>query len=291
MYLSSNHLTVGDLLKEGKSYLKSYFDYNYSLDAELLLSYTIGITREALISKTYDRISLKDVEQYHKYLKDRSDGKSVAHIIGSKYFWKDQFIISYDTLIPRPESELLIEEALAYIAQKQWQDKKLNILDLGCGSGCLAISLLKELPNSRATAVDFSDKALEIADRNAHLHQVKNRWSTILSNWFEKISTSEKFDIILCNPPYIPLGHKEFLSKEVLNDPHTALFAGDDGLEDYKKILMRIGSYMHSESIALLEFGENQATNIQSIALNNNLRIHGLYRDLQSIERVIALTI
>lgn len=273
------------------------------LDQDLLLAHVLNCTREYILIHPEHELSKAEKERYQSYLARREAGEPLAYITGKKEFWGLDFKVTPDVLIPRPETELIIELVLDYISP----EKTYNILDLGTGSGCIAISLTKELERKKVehsiTAVDISEKALAIAKENAGAHRVNINF--LQSDWFgvfqlsadrtqqtalsrqrladgrQQEAESEKYDIILSNPPYVnPQG--EF-SESILYEPKGALFAEEQGLKDVFALLEQVSDYLKSDGIFLCEIGAEQKPLIEA-AYPDKLKF---YKDLAGHDRVL----
>lgn len=219
------------------------------------------------------------------WLARRLKGEPLSRIKGMREFWSLPFQLNENTLDPRPESELIIEAVLKWVGlriKEPWR-----LLDLGTGSGCLLISLLHELKNASGVGVDIEENALSMARKNAELNGVLPRARFQLSNWGEGIC--EKFDIIVSNPPYIPLQEKEALEKAVLNyDPAQALFGGEDGLKCYALLAKIIPSFLAPGGLVILEIGMGQSGFVISLFQEQRFQLLFILKDLQGIQRTLA---
>ena len=285
----SSITTISDTLKEAQTLLKKSNISTYKLDAKILLSHILKLNNsEELLFKLNQKISELDYFQYFKLINRRSQNEPIAYIMGNKDFWKQNYTIDHNVLIPRPETELIIELLLKKFSKNI--NANLNILELGTGSGCIILSLLSELKYSNATAIDISKKALNIAKLNAQKLSLDNRVNFKLSNWFSNLTSNFKFDIIIANPPYISLNDWETLDKNVKYfEPKEALTDNKDGLENYRIIAKHSKNYLSKDGVIALEIGINQNFAIQNIFQNYEYQID-FYKDLQSIERVAIIT-
>jgi release factor glutamine methyltransferase len=287
--MRSSITTISDTLKEAQILLKKSNISTYKLDAKILLSHILKLNNsEELLFKLNQKISELDYFQYFKLINRRSQNEPIAYIIGNKDFWKQNYTIDHNVLIPRPETELIIELLLKKLSKKI--NANLNILELGTGSGCIILSLLSELKYSNATAIDLSKKALNIAKLNAQKFSLDNRVNFKLSNWFSNLTSNFKFDIIIANPPYISLNDWETLDKNVKYfEPKEALTDNKDGLKNYRIIAKYSKNYLSKDGVIALEIGINQNFAIQNIFQSYEYQID-FYKDLQSIERVAIIT-
>lgn len=254
------------------------------LDARLLLMAALHATREDLVATPACELLPYEWQRLDEMLQKREKKMPVAYILGTKEFWGLDFLVSQATLIPRPDSETLIETARSIFSGSAGPQ---TILDLGTGSGCLAVSALKTFPEAKGCAVDNSDEALAIAARNAQAHGVSSRLQLIKSNWGSGVD--RPFDLVLCNPPYIAGTDAGALAEDVVAyEPEGALFAGEDGLAAYAEILADLPRLMTAKGYALFELGKGQAPQVIALSRAQELKIQGIYKDLAGIERCIA---
>lgn len=251
-----------------------------SLDCCVFLSFILGIDKK-------DFLKYKDDDfKYEKLLESmivrRLCNEPVSKIINNKSFWDYDFYVNNDVLDPRPDTETMIE----MILDDYDSDEKFDILDLGTGSGCIILTLLKLFKNSNGIAVDISEKALEIAKLNAHKLNI-NRINFIESNWNDKING--KFDIIVSNPPYIETEYIDNLSKDVKNfDPRIALDGGITGLDCYNYIAKNIIKNCKENTRIFLEIGYKQANDVINIFEQNNFVLHKIGKDLNGYDRIVS---
>lgn len=247
------------------------------LDAEVLLAHQLGWSRGDLILKS-DLVI--DPQDYDLMVKRRALGEPVAHITGSREFWSLDLIVTPDVLIPRPDSETLIEVALRLAAHPP-----ARILDLGTGSGALLLAALSEWPEATGIGIDASAAALAVAQRNAVRTGLGNRAMFRAGNWGQGLD--ERFDLILSNPPYI--AETEPLSDEVrMHEPATALFAGHDGLDDYRRILPQLSRLLQPGGLAVVEIGYRQGAALLDLAAMHGLHA-SVHPDLAGRDRAVAL--
>lgn len=247
------------------------------LDAEVLLAHQLGWSRGDLILKSDLMI---DPQDYDLMVKRRALGEPVAHITGSREFWSLDLIVTPDVLIPRPDSETLIEVALRLAAHPP-----ARILDLGTGSGALLLAALSEWPEATGIGIDASAAALAVAQRNAVRTGLGNRAMFRAGNWGQGLD--ERFDLILSNPPYI--AETEPLSDEVrMHEPATALFAGHDGLDDYRRILPQLSRLLQPGGLAVVEIGYRQGAALLDLAAMHGLHA-SVHPDLAGRDRAVAL--
>ena len=253
-----------------------------NLDVKILLAFLLNIDNKEIINYLDNEISNEFFNNFQKLLSRRLNREPIANIIGKKAFWDHDFIVNENVLTPRPDSETLIEAVLENYKNK---DQKLNILDLGTGSGCLILTLLSIYQNSQGLAIDISDKALEIAKQNAKLLNI-NSIKFLKNNWNDNIN--EKFDIIISNPPYIPKKEIEDLEPEVNKyNPLLALDGGNDGLDCYKYLAENLQKNCKRDTKIFLEIGKNQENYITKIFKNNEFELLKMYKDINGIVRVL----
>ncbi len=252
------------------------------LDCKILLSNILNIKVGDLVFYYQKQLDSEKFDKFKNMIQRRLNNEPVSKIINNKYFWDYNFYVDKNVLDPRPDSESIIE----LILEDYKNDEKLNILDLGSGSGCLIITLLKIFKNSNGLAIDISDKALEIVKKNAELLNIKNL-DILKSNWNDEISG--KFDIIISNPPYIETNEINNLSKDVKSfDPLLALDGGFDGLDCYRYIAKNIKKNCKKNTKLYFEIGKGQETDVKNIFLNKGFKLFKTGKDLAGIERVIS---
>ena len=278
-------MQIVNALRNGAKLLIDSNIESASIDARLLLKYALNLSEEGLNRDYYHDIDDDLYEIYLSLIKRRTTHEPIAYIIESKEFYGRNFVVNQDVLIPRPDSETLIEAVLKKFPKK---DSQVNILDIGTGSGCLINSLLLEYPHSKGLATDISDAALRVAMQNAKLLGTENRVTFKKSDIFEVIE-KEYFDIIISNPPYIAKSEVEYMSKSTSFEPEIALFAQNHGLVIYERIASNVANYMHEDSIIFLEIGFRQEKDVVKIFERNNLRIDDLINDLSGITRCVVI--
>ena len=245
-------MIIEDTIKKASDILKKNNIISHNLDAEILLSNIIGTSREFLIVNSNTSINKKNIEKYYNAIVRRINQEPVAYITGKKEFWSENFIVNHSTLVPRPETELMLYKLIKF-----FKNKKINILDIGTGSGCILLSILKELNSSRGTGIDISAKAIEIAKINSKKFGLINRAKFKVYD-LNKFHLG-KYDLILSNPPYIPSGQIKNLSKDIINfEPLSALDGGRDGLDLIKQVIYKSKYLLKKGGILALEIGHSQ---------------------------------
>ena len=280
-------MTIKELLNQGTIMLKNEDIDGPKNKARAILQYTLKKSKEYTIIYDTKEVTQKQRDEFVKNIKRLISGEPLQYITGIQEFMKINFIVTKDVLIPQPDTEILVEEVIK-IANKL--DNPL-ILDLCTGSGAIAVSLAKNVPNARIVATDISKKALEIAKHNAKLNGVLNNIDFIESNLFDKIKNI-KFDIIVSNPPYIPTDEIKRLPQDVRQEPIIALDGGKDGLEFYKKIFNKGNEYLNRQGYLCVEIGYNQKETVKKI-IDKKERYVQTYciKDLCQNDRVIVTQI
>ena len=272
---------MNNLIQLSLSKLREKKILNPELDLKILLKHASYTKNEIF----FNNFKVEDIDKnyFQSLLVKRLNYEPIAKIINKKSFWKSEFFVNSDVLDPRPESELIIEEVLNNIKNN---NKKIKILDIGTGSGCLAISLAKEFKNSKITAIDISDKALKVAEKNVKLYNLQSQIELKLVE-FDQIKN--KFDLIVSNPPYIDKNQYENLHIEIKNfEPKIALFGGDDGLKFYKLFASKIEKLMNKNSYFVFEIGYNQSKSCQDIFSKTDLVLLKISKDIQKIDRTLT---
>lgn len=249
------------------------------LDARVLASHTWRVDAAWLIAHDTDVLSDAQIAAFQSLLAQRLEGMPIAYLVGMREFYGRPFQVSPDVLIPRPDTELLVELALARLPP----DQPLDVLDLGTGSGCIAITLALERPFARVTAIDRSAAALAIARRNAD--KLNAHVEFLTSDWFAAID-GRRFDLIVGNPPYIAQADPHLAHGDVRFEPTTALTAGHDGLDDLRRLIPTACAHLKPGGSLLLEHGYNQAEVVQALLRTNGVPQPQSWADLAGILRV-----
>ena len=277
-------MILSNTIKQASQFLKKHKVSSYELDAEIILSYLMGVTREFLILNDHLEVSQKIRKKYNSAIRRRINREPVAYITGKKEFWSQDFIVNYATLIPRPETELLLYKVVSF-----FKNKKINILDIGTGSGCILLSILKELNLSKGIGIDISAKAIQIAYINSKKLNLHNR------SKFKVFDINDfnigKYDLIISNPPYISSKDIKNLSKDIINyEPLIALKGGIDGLDLIKKVIYKSKDLLKKNGILVIEIGNHQYIKVSSLLRQNGFREIGKEYDYNQNVRCIIGT-
>jgi release factor glutamine methyltransferase len=258
------------------------------LDAEVLLAETLGMDRVALYTHFDQPVQAAELMRFKKLIQRRLRREPVAYIVGQREFWSLKFIVTPDVLIPRPETEILVMEALKVLSQPEQTKRRIRILEMGTGSGAISVALAKELPSASVVATDLSEKALSIAEENALRNGVRERILFLPGDLFAPLEKGSIFELIITNPPYIPQDYFPSLPPEVRDfEPRVALDGGRDGLTFFRRVLPRLGEYLSPEGWVLAEIGAGQDQKVREIAAANpDLDSCDFLPDLAGIKRV-----
>lgn len=255
-------------------------------EAGSLLAHAVRHDRTYLITHGNDLLTGEQLERFRTLIARRAAREPLQYIIGYQEFFKLSFEVTPDVLIPRPETELIVEAALE-LADRE---RSLSILDVGTGSGCIVISLLHELKNARAIATDISPNALEVARRNAHRHNVSDRVTFTQSDSLAPLTQSAAFSLIVSNPPYVPARDIATLQREVRDhEPLTALASGADGLDHIRALLRETPRVLHHSGYFIFEIGFGQGDAIEQLVDRAIWHLLAVRKDLQGIPRTVVL--
>ncbi|MDA8100819.1 MAG: peptide chain release factor N(5)-glutamine methyltransferase [Nitrospiraceae bacterium] len=284
-------MTIADAIAKAAVRLAAHRIENARLDAEVLLRQILGKDRAWLLAHYPDPLDERSLREYDRLLDRRSVREPLQYILGSQEFWGLSFIVTPDVLIPRPETELIVETALRFLAGASTP----VIADLCTGSGCIAVALATELPSARIFATDQSTAALAVAHRNASGNKGGERIRFFEGDLFEPLKGLDsrgKFDVITANPPYIPAGELASLQPEVRDfEPEEALIAGPEGTEISRRILAEAPEYLKPGGTLIMEMGIGQARMLAAMAnATGKYESVELLKDLAGIERVIRAT-
>lgn len=278
--------TIIKILDWTKQYFADRGVENPRLDAEVLLCAVLQCERIKLYMDFERPLTGAELSQYKNYVARRGQHEPLAYILGEKEFMRNSFKVTPATLVPRPETELLVE-SLIKAARGLKADGDVKILDIGTGSGAIIVSLLDYLPNAKGVGVDISVDALIVAEENSRRIGVRERAGFMQSDLFSRIPADKKFDIIVSNPPYIPAADIAGLAKDVQKEPLGALDGGADGLDFYRRIISEAMDHMTDEGILAFEVGINQAQVVAELCRKAGFKATAIRKDYADIERMV----
>lgn len=274
--------TVREILKWTRGYFKGAGIPQPRLEAEILLAHVMKVDRLQLYLSPDTPLTPDERARFREIIKKRRSGVPRQYLTGEVQFYGLRFRVRKDVFIPRPETEELLEKALGLIPR----DRDLSCVDLGTGSGVIAVSLAKYLPRLKVTAVDLSTEALKLAQENAKLNEVSDRVDVVRSDWFERVPG--KFDLVVSNPPYIPEEEMDDLPDEVReHEPHRALDGGRAGMEEIAKLARGLKEHMRAGAMALFEIGDGQGAMVREEMKDAGLVEIRVERDLAERERYV----
>lgn len=280
--------TVGEALITATEALTDAGIDGARLDARLLMAHALGISAEKVFGHPERRLSPDEQELFDGLIKARSSRQPLAQIVGHREFWSLDFAVTPDTLIPRPDSETLIEAVLAAFPDKA---ADIEILDLGTGSGCLLLALLHERGAAKGVGIDISEAALHVAGANAGALGLDGRARFVAADWTVGLD-DQRFDAIVCNPPYIAEGDRSTLMPEVADhEPPQALFAGADGLDAYRTLVPAVAGKLKPSGSVFFEVGIGQADAVARMLKKSGFSDTAIARDLAGIGRCVQGTV
>jgi len=257
----SNLLTIGELVQKTSQFFKAKGIEQPRLDAEVLLAHLLGIPRIQLYVRFDQPLEKSEVDRYREWVKKRSEGLPIAYVLGEKEFMGHLFKVTPDVLIPRPDTEIIVEAGIRYLSQ--WEAPL--FLDICTGSGAILVSVLKGIEAAKGIGTDISGAALAVAKENARILEVPERAGFLQGDLFAPIG-ERKVHGIFSNPPYIPSSDLMGLQKEVQKEPKLALDGGKDGLDFYRRLLKEAGDYLLSDGFLMMEVGIDQSESVGKIA-------------------------
>jgi release factor glutamine methyltransferase len=279
-------MTIADAILQGTQMLHKAGVSEPRREAGSLLAHLLGKDRTFLITQAEDTLSDADLDSYRGLVERRAKWEPLQYITGVQDFFGLEFKVTPEVLIPRPETELLVETALKLIDPEATS----YICDVGTGSGCIAVTLLRERPLAHAIAVDISDVAIKIAECNAARQSVNERMSFVVSDCFESLGSDTLFDLIVSNPPYVSAEALDGLQREVRDhEPRIALSPGLDGLAIIRRLIQEAPELLKPHGYLLLEIGFDQAAAVERLIDRNTWKLLDIYPDLQGIPRIVAL--
>ena len=278
-------MNIETAINAGAKILKDKYIRTANLDAEILMSKAINKNREYILFNLKKNINKQELFYFQTLIKKRSFRKPIAYLTNKKFFWDSEFFVTKDTLIPRPETELIVQNTLNLTMHKS----KLNILDIGIGSGCILLSILKERKNFYGTGIDISKNCLNISKINAINLAVINRLKLFKSN-VDKFNNG-KYDLIVSNPPYINKYKIRYLERDVANfEPNLALNGGLDGLSEIKKVINKSSQLIKKNGKLVLEIGFDQKNRVINLLKKKGFYINFVRKDLANNDRCIVST-
>ena len=278
-------MNIQSAINQGAQILKNKFFLNPYLDSEILMSKVINKDKKYLLLNAKNKIEDKNLNLFKKLINERSKGKPVSHLTNKKLFWNSEFYVTEDTLIPRPDTELIVENILNLTKNKS----KLSILDIGIGSGCILLSILKERKDFYGTGIDISKNCLKIANMNATSLKVHTKLKLYKSN-VDKFSLG-KYDLVVSNPPYIKKYIIKYLDKGVARfEPKIALDGGLDGLSEIRKVIKKSSELIKKNGKFILEIGFDQKNKVIKLLNKEGFYINSAQKDLAYNDRCLICT-
>ena len=278
-------MNIENILNEGINILQKNKIANPQLDCEILLSSSIKRDKKHIILNPKEILNSEQLGKFKSLIERRKKGEPIAYLINKKEFWKDEFFVNKDVLIPRPDSELIIEQVLKIYSK----DMQLQVLDIGTGSGCILLSILKERPNFYGTGIDISKKSINVSKFNAKQLNLTNRvkfFHSSVDNF-----NNGKYDIIVSNPPYIEQLSLKYLEKDVVNfEPKLALSGGFDGFSKIRKVINKSSILIKKNGKFILEIGFNQKNKVIKILKEEGFYVNKAIKDYGNNDRCIIST-
>ena len=278
-------MNIHEAINKGKFILEKNLIKSSQLDSEILMSKAVNKDRKFLILNYKNELDQEKLNFFYNLISERSKGKPIAYLTSKKDFWKYEFRVENDILIPRPDTEIIVEQALRVTRNKS----KLRILDIGIGSGCILLSILKEKKNFYGVGIDISKKCVNISKTNAYKLNVINRLK-LFNSCIDNFKYG-KYDLIISNPPYINKFDLKYLNKDVVNfEPKLALDGGLDGISEIRKVIRKTSELIKKNGKFILEIGFNQKNNVKKLLINNGFYINEVFQDLAKNDRCILST-
>jgi release factor glutamine methyltransferase len=278
-------MNIQNILNHGISILKASNIPNPYLDSEILLSESINKDKKYIILNAKEVLNSKQLENFNSFINRRKNGEPIAYLINKKEFWKDEFYVNKNVLIPRPDTELIIEQILKIYPKKS----QLQVLDIGTGSGCILLSIIKERPNFYGTGIDISKKSINVSKINAKQLNLTNRVKFIHSS-VDNFNIG-KYDLIVSNPPYIELLSLKYLEKDIVNfEPKLALSGGFDGFSKIRKVISKASTLIKKNGKFILEIGFNQKDKVKKILKKEGFYVNKAIKDYGNNDRCVIST-
>ena len=278
-------MNIRSAVIEGTNFLKDKSILSAQLDTEILMARALDKNREYIILNHDKDLNVENLEYFKKLINERATKKPIAYLLNKKFFWKNEFYVNKDTLIPRPDTEIIVEQILNVTKNKNY----LRILDIGVGSGCIILSILNEKKNFYGTGIDISKNTLEISKINAKKLLVDNRVKFYKSD-VDKFAQG-KYDLVVSNPPYIKRSDLKYLESDVLKfEPKLALDGGLDGLSVIRKVINKTSELLKKNGKFILEIGFDQKSKVIKLLNNKGFYINSSVKDLANNDRCIVST-
>tara|TARA_Y100001970_G_scaffold222384_1_gene273494 strand:- start:1998 stop:2843 length:846 start_codon:yes stop_codon:yes gene_type:complete len=278
-------MIIQEAIKEASLKLKDQNIKSFILDSEILMSKVLNKKREYIILNIQEKLKQRDYSYYTQLVNERANGKPIAYLIEKKFFWKDEFFVNKDVLIPRPDTEVIVEEILKITKNKYY----LNLLDIGVGSGCILLSVLKEKKGFIGTGIDLSSKCLNLCKKNIHNLKVRNRIRLFKSD-VDNFNYG-KYDLIISNPPYIKKYDLKYLEKNVVDyEPILALDGGLDGTSEIRKVINKSSELIKKNGKLILEISFDQKLKVISLLKKKGFYINKVLKDFAKNDRCIVST-
>ncbi|MDA9978433.1 peptide chain release factor N(5)-glutamine methyltransferase [Candidatus Pelagibacter sp.] len=278
-------MNIQSAVTEGINILKNKSILSAKLDSEILMAKALGKKREYIILNNDKIIKAQNLKYFKKLVQERATRKPIAYLLNKKSFWNSEFYVNKNTLIPRPDTEIILEQILKFTKNKNY----LNILDIGVGSGCILLSVLKERKNFYGTGIDISRKSLDICKMNAK-KLLLNRRVKFFKSDVDKFAIG-KYDLIVSNPPYISKCDLKYLERDVIKfEPKLALDGGLDGLSVIRKVIKKSSELLKKNGKFILEIGFDQKNKVIKLLNNKGFYINSTVKDLANNDRCIIST-
>jgi release factor glutamine methyltransferase len=278
------------IITEAERKLKEAGVASPQAEVELILEHLLDVDRLNVYLHGAELISEKILIRFQEIIERRTSRYPLQYILGEAWFYGRQFSVTPDVMVPTPETEILCDLAINYIKNEGINEPV--IVDVGTGSGIIAITVAAEVPSATITAVDISRKALDVAERNARTHRVGGKIDFMISDCLAALAKDKKYDLILSNPPYISEKEYETLPPEVLADPKNSLVSGPDGLDFIKRLLDDAAEYLKNKGQLMFEIGYNQAEQVSQLSEEDNrYKSLTIIKDLNDIDRVVILSV
>jgi len=278
-------MNIQSAVKKGTTILKNSHIKTAELDTEILMAKVLGLSREYIMFNYHKNLDDINLDHFNRLIKERAGRKPIAYLLNKKFFWDNEFYVDKNTLIPRPDTEVVIEEILRLTKHKN----KISILDIGVGSGCILLTILKERKNFYGAGIDISKRSLDISKINAKNLGVESRVKFYQSD-IDKFAKG-KYDLIVSNPPYIKSCDLKYLESDVINfEPKLALDGGLDGLSKIRKVINKSSELIKKNGKFILEIGFDQKDKVIKLLNKKGFYINSTLKDLAKNDRCIVST-